>query len=64
MVKPITVDREQFRGMLVTLDGQPAGISGFKNNFATVFQLEGSLSLEFSWLTVSRVVSRGGKFRS
>lgn len=49
----------------VTLNDQPARISGIKNNFATVTQLGSGLGCEWAWGTVDHIVSnRDGKFKS
>ena len=61
--------RALYAGRAVTLDGSPAKIIGFKNDFATVAAVgPGSGSpvpaFEFSWLTVARVVRAGGSFKS
>jgi len=48
-----------------TLDGEPAHILGFRNDFATVATVDaGGPSFEWSWRAVARVVSRGGRFSS
>ena len=39
----------------ITLNGQPASVSGIKNQFATVVQrVKPNLRAEFSWAAVSR----------
>jgi hypothetical protein len=48
----------------VTLDGEPAMVCGYRNDFATVCQLRGPLRLEWAWETVARIISNGGDFRS
>jgi uncharacterized membrane protein YjfL (UPF0719 family) len=48
----------------VTLNGEPAVISGYSLPFAHVTQLRTGLSAEWAWATVALVVSRGGDFRS
>ena len=48
----------------VTLNGEPAVISGVFMRFATVRQRRSGLSAEWAWSTVERVVSNGGAFRS
>lgn len=48
----------------VTVNGNRAKISGWKNNFATLHNLETGETSEWSWNTVSRVVSKGGAFKS
>jgi hypothetical protein len=52
----------------VTLNGEPATISGVKNGFATVRYVRPSCgcygSVEFAWEAVRRIVANGGAFRS
>lgn len=48
----------------VTVNGHRAKISGSKNKFATLHNLETGESSEWSWNAVSRVVSKGGSFQS
>lgn len=48
----------------VTLNGEPAKVSGVYNRFATVTQLKTRLSAEWSWEAVERVVAKGGDFKS
>jgi len=45
-----------------TLNGKPAKICGFKNQFATVAQIDGPLAIEFSWEAVKRIMNKDGKF--
>lgn len=48
-----------------TLDGHLATIGGWNCEFATVARIDGKYSgVEFSWETVCRVLSSGGKFRA
>ena len=59
--------RSLYAGRAVTLDGSPAKIIGFLQDFATVAAVgPGSGSpvpaFEFSWLTVARAVRAGGWF--
>ena len=57
--------RAYYSGRPVTLDGEPAKIVGFLNDFATVATVDaGGSSFEWSWRAVARVVSRGGRFSS
>lgn len=47
----------------VTLNGQPAVISGAKLPFATVLTLDPcGLACEFAWSTVDRIIANGGQF--
>jgi len=48
-----------------TLNGEPARISGYRNDFATVTQLDSGLSAEWSWPAVRRIVEqRDGAFKT
>lgn len=49
----------------VTLDGEPARISGWANPFAAVSRRDGKGgSVEFAWPTAARIVESGGAFQS
>lgn len=50
----------------ITLNGFPARIAGWKNDFATIHELHpGTISAEFSWLTVEHIIdTKGGAFRA
>jgi hypothetical protein len=48
----------------VTLDGQPARISGAQRDFAMVRITASGLGAEWAWPTVARIVAKGGKFKS
>ena len=49
----------------VTLNGQPARVSGVALSFARVTQIGSGLSAEWSWATVEHVVrTKGGAFES
>ena len=49
----------------VTLDGWPAVVTGYMNDYATVRTIDGPLYVEFAWETVERVMSaRNGEFKS
>ena len=65
---PLTPERLEWRHSLceasVTLNGNRAKISGVRNAFATVTDLETRMSCEFAWETVARIVERGGNFKS
>ena len=55
----------KFQGLPVTLNGQPAKITGFKNKFATVATLNpNGPAFEWSWETIARIVRAGGNFKS
>lgn len=40
-----------------TLNGKPAGIRGYANNFATVCQIPDGLAYEYAWATVKHIVN-------
>jgi hypothetical protein len=46
----------------VTLNGNPAIISGHRLSFAKVTDLTTGLSAEWSWTAVRRIVANGGAF--
>ena len=48
----------------VTLNGKPAGVSGYGMPFAHVTDRQTGLSAEWAWETVALVVSRGGRFQT
>lgn len=48
----------------VTLDGRPAIIRGWHNEFGTVCHFPQGESHEWAWATIRDVVSRDGKFKS
>lgn len=55
----------QQREVPVTLDGTPAVITGYRNEFASVRQLGSGMGVEFAWATVAHILNtREGKFRS
>jgi hypothetical protein len=48
-----------------TLNDRPATVVGFRNDFATVVDLESGLGCEFAWPTVYRILtSKEGRFYS
>ncbi len=47
-----------------TLNGKQAVICGRLNPFAVVRALDGSISAEFSWQAVSRIIEKGGNFHA
>lgn len=52
-------------GVAVTLDGNPAKISGFKNEFATVWDVKDhSRSAQWAWETVYNIMKGDGKFKT
>lgn len=48
----------------VTLDGEPAVITGAQNEFATIATLRGGRAAPWSWPAAERVVQAGGHFRT
>lgn len=48
----------------LTLNGNPARITGTHRRFAVVTDLTTRLSAEWSWESAERVVQNGGNFRS
>lgn len=46
------------------LDGQPAKIIGWSLDFPQIAQTNGPLSLEWSWATVNRIMSKDRRFSS
>lgn len=48
----------------LTIDGDKAAIGGVRSDFATVSNLRTNASHEFAWATVSRIVTKGGAFKS
>jgi hypothetical protein len=56
--------RRELCGARVTLNGEPAMISGASRDFANVTQLGTGLSCEWAWSTVARIVAKGGEFKS
>lgn len=52
-------------GQPVTLDGHRATVAGYRNDFATVIDLETGNRVEFAWPTVKHILhDRRGKFKS
>lgn len=59
------IDLVQQTDVAVTLDGKPAVIAGYRNDFAGVHTLDGKTRVEFAWPTVWRIVTqREGRFQS
>ncbi|KMV19651.1 hypothetical protein ACT17_06340 [Mycolicibacterium conceptionense] len=61
-------DEEQRKALCdtpVTLDGEPAKISGWALPFAKVHRRDGrGGEVEFAWSTAARIVELGGRFSS
>lgn len=48
-----------------TLNGNAARIIGWRNDFATVVDLQSGLAVDFAWSTVTRVLcNNDGRFQS
>lgn len=59
------MDRYKLIATPVTLNGNPAKISGAKLDFAVVTDMTTGLSAEWAWPTVEHIVTnRGGEFQS
>ena len=56
--------REELIGREVTLNGEPAVISGRHLRFAMVRQIRTGLGAEWSWTAAARIVEEGGQFRT
>ena len=54
--------RAVYSGLPVYLNGKPAQIIGFANDFATVRNV--FVSYDWSWHAVARIVANGGHFKS
>lgn len=64
VIAPLTItDKQVLTAAAVTLNGEPAYVSGIHNEYASVTQHTG-LSVEFAWPTVARIVAAGGHFTS
>lgn len=57
-------ERRALAAMPVTLDGEPAVISGVLCPFASVRQVRTGQGFDWNWDAVARVVAAGGDFRS
>jgi hypothetical protein len=64
MAHPTLAERQALCAAKVTLDGQPAKVSGFRNEYAKVSIIKSGLSAEWAWETVARIVAKGGRFSS
>lgn len=64
VLRPDLEERHRLCAIAVTLNGNPARISGTVNDFATVTDTKSGLSAEWSWYTVARIVETGGRFTS
>jgi hypothetical protein len=57
-------DRQQMCSAEVTLNGEPARITGSGTAYARVTQKRTGLGCEFAWATAKRVLANGGHFKS
>jgi hypothetical protein len=48
----------------VTLNGQPATVTGAQHAFAMVRDVRSGLGCEWAWETVARIRANGGAFKS
>ena len=68
MLKPIHVSESVRQTMCAvttaTINGNPARISGWRNEFATVTDLNTRMSCEFAWTTAFGILSTHKKFKS
>ena len=56
-------EKEKWIGALVSLNDKPARIVGRKITFPKVCEIDGPLSVEFSWQAVKRIMTqKDGKF--
>lgn len=46
------------------LDGEPAKVVGWKENFPTVVQLDGPLAFQWSWAAVNLIMGKDRQFKS
>lgn len=58
------MDRHALCAATVTLNGNPARISGARLPFARVTDMTTGLSAEWAWATVERIVAHDGAFKS
>lgn len=64
MTSTAFINREELAQSKVTLNGNPAVISGILNDFATITNPKTGEHYEWSWNAVDRIVSKGGNFKS
>lgn len=50
-------------GLMCTLRGVPAILAGSKYDYATIITMDGLYRAEYSWDTVRRIMTKGGKFQ-
>ena len=66
MLNPVTLaHRRDLCAARVTLNGSRAIVTGARNPFASVVSLDGpQYDATYSWDAVSRVIAKGGAFKS
>lgn len=58
-----TEEKEEWIGALVTLNGKPARIVGRKITYPKIAEIDGPLSVEFSWQAIKRIMTaKNGEF--
>ena len=56
-------EKEKWIGAIVTLNNKPARIVGKKYTFPRIAEIDGPLSVEFSWAAVKRTMTqKQGRF--
>lgn len=61
---PTSAQKIAMTKIKITLNGEPAVLSGIRNQFATVTQSRTGLKAEWSWEAVRNVIRKGGRFES
>ena len=54
--------RDLYGKVVCTLDGEPARVTGYLNDFGTV--ASSKAAYQWSWRAIARVMSRTGRFQS
>lgn len=53
-------DKRELCSQTVYLDGKPAKVSGARNDWATIYTLDGKSFAGFAWNRVERICREGG----
>lgn len=61
---PADARRDKYSGLEVKLNGRPARITGFINDFGTVVTDDGQAFFSWSWPAIARIVADDGRFVS
>jgi hypothetical protein len=62
---PSAEERERLASVSITLNGEPAFITGRQQRFPRIVQRATRLGCEFSWPAIANVIdNKGGAFRS